>query len=351
MNMAATTISAAACLALCAVAARADSFSRQNAGPAHYARVTGDSGLRADGANGADDEREASGTSWQPASTWLGTAALGLEDGSGRPPSIVARYRVDLGQRSSVFGYVAQPGEPALGPPVSYMRRFSGIDTVDTMEASHWLDATRDNRRVLTLGYRWRNVKVEGSAFAAGLDDERKHNDNDLLSFNSTSGRLSFNPYQNWSFQLSHGHLAGLDQLQPAEDVRRTTMSATYNRAFRNGDWQTTLAWGRNVRKDQEPVMGYLLESTLRFDRTEAVFGRLERVGSDELARAGDVQPHNLVMLNRLTIGYFRHVERLHGPGFDVGAFASRHLVPSSLSAVYGDNPTSYMVFIRTRFE
>lgn len=303
--------------------------------------------------------RNASGTSWQPDSTTRvndilpDLAQQSLRQGrylASLSPAISATYRFDLDQRSSIFGYVGQPGEPALGPPVSYMRRFSGFDTVDPSQARHWLDTTHDSARVFTLGYIWRNVKLEGSAFATHQDDERKYMDNDLLEFNSTSGRFSFNPWQNWSLQLSHGRLAGLDQLEPDEDVRRTTISTTYNRPFKEGDWQATLAWGRNTRKSEEPVMGYLLESTLRFHRTYAVFCRLEQVGSDELMRANDSLPRQLFKMNRLTVGYFHHIRTAAGPAFDIGGFASRHLVPSAMTPLYGNDPTSYMMFIRLKF-
>jgi len=304
--------------------------------------------------------RNASGTSWQPDSTPATATAAAAGDGKRlmpahssprRMPQLSASYHFELDSQSSLFGYVGEPGEPALGPPVSYMRRFSGFDSPDPSLSSHWLDATHDSERVLTLGYEWQRVKVEGSAFAAHKDDEPRYADNDLLEFNSTSGRLSFNPWPNWSFQMSKGRLGGLDQLEPDADIRRTTISATYNHRFRRSDWQTTLAWGRNARKDQEPVMGYLLESTLRFNGTHAIFGRLEQVGSDELPRENEALQRRMFKMSRITVGYFHHVRAAVGPGFDVGGFASRHLVPSSMTPIYGNDPTSYMMFVRLKFQ
>lgn len=340
--------------------------------------------------------REASGTSWQPDSTRnggargsglrapdaditrgaLGAATVGLQTSasnypfdraaaypglSGRDPALLgsgaaatarlqevaAWYSLPVNGHSSVFGYIGLPGEPALGPPVSYMRRLSGIDGPNSGGASHWLDSSGIGSTVFTAGYAWRALKLEGSAFSGKGQDDRNPPEVDKLKLDSTSTRLSYNPSPNWSFQFSRGAVSGLDQLEPNEEIRRVTISATYNRALSNGNWQSTLAWGRNARTSSEPTMGYLLESTLHVGGAHAVFGRLEQVGGGEQAPENGTARSQTFKRNRLTFGYFHEIGA-HGPvRLDAGAFVSRYFVPPSASAAYGSDTTSFMLFVR----
>lgn len=267
------------------------------------------------------------------------------------PAPSYSSYSFPVSANSAVFGYFGTSGEPALGRPVSHMRQLSGIDSVEPDGDSLWLDPTRGDSAVFTVGYAWRALKLEGSAFSRREQEQQKPVTNDtLLRLTSSSARLSYNPSPDWSFQFSRGNLSGLDQLEPGEDIRRTTLSATYGHAFNDGNWQTMLAWGRSVRKSREPMMGYLLESTLRFSSVHAVFGRLEQVGSDELMRENESAQRQMFKLNKFTIGYFHDV-KTHGPlKFDAGVFASRHFLPSS-AVSYGNDPTSYMLFIRFKLQ
>lgn len=267
------------------------------------------------------------------------------------PAPSYSSYSFPVSANSAVFGYFGTSGEPALGPPVSHMRQLSGIDSVESDGDSRWLDPTRGDSTVFTVGYAWRDLKLEGSAFSGREQERQKPVTNDaLLRLTSSSARLSYNPSPDWLFQFSRGNLSGLDQLEPGEDIRRTTISATYDHALNDGNWQTTLAWGRSVRKSREPMMGYLLESTLRFSGVNAVFGRLEQVGSEELVRESELTQRQMFKLNKFTIGYFHDV-KTHGPlKFDAGVFASRHLLPSS-AASYSNDPTSYVLFIRFKLQ
>ncbi len=268
-----------------------------------------------------------------------------------RVPDLAVSYRLPASGGRSVFGYVGIPGEPALGPPVSYMRRYAGFDSADPALASHWLDSTGSNPRVFTVGYAWRDLKLEGSAFSSLAQEDPKPPGNGWPRLDSRSARLSFNPSSNWAFQLSRGSLSGLDQLVPNEEVRRTTISATYNLLFTDGNWQTTLAWGRNARKYRETTMGYLLESTLRFSGSHAVFGRLEQVGSDGLIRENETAQRQMFKMNRVSLGYFHEVQSSGPLKFDVGVFMSRHLIPAAAAPSYGSDPTSYMFFLRLKLQ
>lgn len=259
-----------------------------------------------------------------------------------------ASYSLLLSRRSTLFGSVGLPGEPALGPPPSYLRRFTDTDNPQAPLLNDWVDYQGAISQVFTLGYRWRNIQLEGSAFSGRPQDEKRVT-TESLKLASRSGRLSISPSPNLSFQFSRGTISNLDQLEPNGEVRRTTLSATYKRSFKEGDWQTTLAWGRNARKYRESTYGYLLESTVRVKNAHAFFGRVEQVGSDDILRENDSVSRQMFKMNKLTIGYVYDLRATRHLGMDVGALVSRHYVPSTMAATYGNDPVSYMMFVRLK--
>jgi hypothetical protein len=263
---------------------------------------------------------------------------------------LAASYSMPLNRDSAVFGYVGLPGEPALGPPPSYAKKYADLDMSQLSAAGNWLDAPDRISQVFTLGYVWRKFKLEGSAFA-GPEPDTKRPAGDSMKLDSRSGRLSFNPGANWALQLSRGNLSGLDQFDPAGEVRRTTISATYHRALRGANWQTTLAWGRNSKKYRESTVGYLVDSTLKVARAHAFFGRMEQVGSDDLMRENEGINRQFAKVNKLTVGYVYDI-RSGGPvKFDVGGLVSRYYLPAAMNASYGTDPTSYMMFVRLKLK
>ncbi|MGH8806360.1 MAG: hypothetical protein ACREX0_00605 [Noviherbaspirillum sp.] len=260
-------------------------------------------------------------------------------------------HKLDASGRNTVFGYVGLPGEPAWGPTASLIPRYGGIDSPNAMRASHWLDSTQSVPRVVTVGYSWRDVKVEGSAFSAPVEEVRNPIRNEPPKLDSRSARLSFNSGQNWAFQISRGSVMGLDQLVPDGEVRRTTISASYNHLFSGGTWQTTLGWGRNAKKFRETTTGYLFESMFRFGGRHAMFGRVEQVGSDEVLREDESLQRHFFNMNKLTVGYFHEFKPAGPVKADVGVMMSRHFVPSAMSPSYGEGPTAYMMFVRLKLQ
>lgn len=266
------------------------------------------------------------------------------------PVNLAATYSLPLSRVSSVFGYMGLLGDPAYGPPASYARRFSSIEDPDMPFVSNWLESSNAGSNVITLGYVWRNLKVEGSAFSR-RDAEQKRDRPQWYKRDSYSKRLSFNPTPNWALQVSRGHLSSLDQLEPDRYIRRTAISATYNQAFNDVNWQTTLAWGRSSREQQESTNGYLVESTLKLRSLHAFFGRLEQVGSDDLLREDQSVNRRVFKMNKVTVGYVYDVQPSGPVKYDVGALMSRHFVPSGMTPAYGEDPTSYMMFVRLRLD
>lgn len=268
-------------------------------------------------------------------------------DAGNRPFSLLGRNipasRLSTADRKVIYGYAGTLED--VGTSLSYTRLLPGI--TDTARFGYWLDPDNYVGRGFTVGYAWRALSVEGSAYASPQQREPTRPPTDTFGLAATATRLSYELSPNLSFHFSRGTLSGLDQLAPDEEVRRVAVSATYRRAFANSNWHSTLAWGRNVRKSREPTMGYLLESTLRFNGAHSVFGRLEQVGSGELAAESGAAQSRAFKLNRLTFGYFREVDAPGAIKLDAGAFISRYFVPSSASTTYRDEPASVVLFVR----
>ena len=129
------------------------------------------------------------------------------------------------------FVYLGLAGEPALGP-ATFMHRFSGMDNPEAPITHHWLDSTHITFGVATVGYSWRDkVKLEGSIFT-GREPDQSRWDIETPKMDSQSVRLTVNPADDWSFQVSYGHLNSPEQLEPGVDQQRITASATYNVPF-----------------------------------------------------------------------------------------------------------------------
>ena len=105
----------------------------------------------------------------------------------------------------------------------------------------HWLDSTHITFGVVTLGATTRDWKLEASAFNGREPDQHRWNI-ETGPLDSWSARLSWNPGENWSLQASHGKLKSPEQLEPDEDVTRTTASVGRSQ----GAWSTMAAAGVN---------------------------------------------------------------------------------------------------------
>ena len=257
-----------------------------------------------------------------------------------------ATYSHAAAADSSLFVYLGLAGEPALGP-VAFMHRLSGEDNPEAPLTHHWLDSTHVSYGVVTGGYIWRQFKLEASAFNGREPDQYRY-DVEIRPLDSYAARLSYNPTNDWSLQVSSGHLVSPEQLQPNVNERRTTASASYNAPIGQW-WQTTLAWGRNSPAVGQASSGWLLESAAQPVMGQTVFSRTERVAKDELFLPGAAFYDQSFMINKLSLGYIYDVTRLQSIRFGVGGLFSVYRFPGALDSVYGASPTSFMLFVRAR--
>ncbi len=260
---------------------------------------------------------------------------------------LAGTYSVSTGASSSVFGYLGLPGEPALGPP-AFMHRFSGEDIPEAPISHHWLDSTHITEGVASAGAVLGTFKVEVSSFN-GREPDPYRWDIEPRAFDSQSARISYNPSEAWSLQISQGFLKQPEQLEPDVNVERRTASVMYQTELSGNPWGTTLAWGQNRRSSGTDTAALLLESTLRLHQY-TWFGRAEHLGDDELFTAPSPNTGEVFKVGKLTLGGIDDLYRTHHLVFGVGALVSRYAHTAALDPIYG-NPTSAMVFLRAKIE
>lgn len=262
---------------------------------------------------------------------------------------LAATYSLPLTSDSSVFAYIGYPGEPALGP-ATFMHRLSGIDNPEAPVSHHWLDSTHITFGVATLGYVWRDWKVEASAFNGREPDEQRWNFEEPR-LNSGSTRLTFNPNENWSLQVSRGYLRSPEALEANVDQIRTTASATYNLPIGDDNWQTTLAWGRNENSPGNRLDAVLLEAAYRFRQNHTIFGRAEYAEKDELFEAPDPLAGTTFNVSKFSVGYVYDIPLTEHVKLGLGGLGSAYALPSRLDPAYGNDPVSYMAFARLKLD
>ncbi len=266
-----------------------------------------------------------------------------------------AQYTHPLGERATWFAYIGYPGEPALGP-TAFMHRVSASENPSAALSHHLQDSSHISFGVLTTGFTYRWFKFEGSVFNGREPDENRY-DLEAHPWSSRSARLSFAPNKNWSMQISHGFLKDPEPAEPG-DVRRTTASISYNRAFDRGNWATTLIWGRNHETHSGETFnlnGFVAESTVRFLDKNYLYTRLELVDKNSILRDADRQllgipnHHPLFRIGAYTFGGVRDIWESEKLSMGLGSDVTFYSKPSQLDPIYGRSPTSYRIFLRLR--
>jgi hypothetical protein len=255
-------------------------------------------------------------------------------------------YSAPVANRTSAFLYLGYPGEPALGPP-TFMHRYSGMDDPEAPIGHHWLDATHVTFGVATAGIVYDNWKFEGSVFN-GREPNQQRWDLDPLRLDSASTRVSWNPDEDWSFQLSYGFIKSPEQLEPEINQHRITASAIYNKKLEHGNWQTTLAWGQNIQQPGITSNAYLLESAIGW-YAHTIFARAENDQKNELFSQASPLHGYLFDVSKFSLGYVYDLPVAEHLSLGLGAVGSLYSLPSAVEPFYGSNPSSIMLFVRAK--
>jgi len=257
-------------------------------------------------------------------------------------------YSKALSKKSDIYLYSGYPGEPALGP-VAFMHRPSAMDNPDAPLSHHWIDATHITFGVATFGIRYDNFKIEASSFTGREPDENRYNFDKPL-FDSWSGRLSYNPSQNWALQVSHAFIKSPELLHPDEDINRTTASAIYSLPIKNsGTFNATAVWGLNNSSGHKDENAFLLEGEWRKDKL-AIHTRYEWVqkSTEELALDQNIYGDDAVFpVNAFTAGFNYDLLKIGKTKLAAGGQFTFYHADGKLNNLYGKNPMAFEVYLR----
>ncbi|RWY55872.1 hypothetical protein [Mucilaginibacter gilvus] len=257
-------------------------------------------------------------------------------------------YTQRVAKNADVSLSIGYPGEPALGPPV-FMHRLSAMNNPDAPLSHHYADATHITFGTATLGFRYKNVKLEGSVFTGREPDEHRY-DFDKAKFDSYSVRLSVNPSKEWALQVSNGWLKSPEEAEPLENIRRFTASAIHTKMLGDASYvATTLVFGQNHHNSSganEPAI--LLEHAYQFNKN-AIYGRYEYVQKDagELDLEAQYPTDPRFNINAVTLGYNRILTTFKQTNLTVGTQATANFSPTQLKTLYGNAPLGFQVYLR----
>jgi len=263
-------------------------------------------------------------------------------------------YDVRLGDNALLSFYAAPVGDPAIGP-AAYAHRSSASENPLATLGHHLQDSTHIANDVITAGLTYKSVRLEGSGFHGREPDEFRWNI-DSGRIDSWSSRLTVQPGNNWSVQYSFAHLTSPEELHPVQDLERMTISLMYNRPFTNGNWATTLLWGRNhwlaIGKN---FNGYLAETTVQFAAANYLWARIESADrTTELLLNRRPEPAGfeenlLARVQAYTAGYDHEFKIVPHLATALGGQVTFYNKPSFLTPLYGNHPVGTVLFLRVR--
>ena len=257
-------------------------------------------------------------------------------------------YTQMLSKDVDVFAYIGYPGEPALGA-TAFMHRVSAMNNPDAPLGHHWQDATHITFGVGTLGVRYRNFKAEGSIFTGREPDENRYRF-DKATFDSYSYRLSFNPSENWSVQVSQGFITSPEALEPDEDVTRTTASVLYAKKMsKDKHFSSAAIWGLNDKGADHMENSFLLEGNYQGSKN-AFYGRYEFIQkSKEELDLDNGYPETNFNIHALTAGYNRQLINFSNIDLVAGTQFTLNGVDKDLQTLYGKTPVSFELYLQLR--
>lgn len=285
---------------------------------------------------------------FQTGESWKGAPLVDRQHPHDLFAEVAASYTYAFSKKTDLSLYVGYPGEPAIGP-VAFMHRPSALANPDAPLSHHWSDATHITFGVATLGFRYDKFKIEGSSFTGREPDENRY-DFDKPRFDSWATRLDYNPSANWALQVSHAFIKSPEALAPAEDVHRTTASATYSLPLGNDRILNAAAvWGMNKIAGHQADNSILLEGDIRLKKLD-VYTRFEFVQktTEELNLNSIIYGDDTIFpVNAITLGLNYDLFRLGPLNLAAGGQLTYYGVANKLTSLYGSGPMGGEVFLR----
>ena len=267
---------------------------------------------------------------------------------------LAALYDWHVAEKTLLSLYLAPVGDPALGP-TAYPHRASASEDPLAALGHHQEDSTHISDDVITVGLASGIFRLEGSGFHGREPNEHRW-EIQQGTIDSWSTRLTVQPGKNWSGQYSFGQLHSLEALYPTENQQRMTASVMYNKPLKEGNWASSVVWGRTKSLPDGAIFNsYLLESTLQFAWRNFVWTRIESAErSNELLLGENPLPPRfeetpIGQVQAYTLGYDRELGKLPHVAVAFGAQVTAYGVPSTLRPAYGSDPVGIAVFLRLR--
>ena len=288
-----------------------------------------------------------------------GETAFGVAIADGQHPhnlfmEVTALYDLQLGERTLLSFYAAPVGDPAIGP-TAYGHRASALENPVGTLGHHQEDSTHISDDVLTVGLTYRIVRIEASGFHGREPDENRWTITQG-GIDSWSSRLTIQPGKNWSGQYSYARIQSLEALFPTENQDRMTASVMYNRPLHDGNWASTLLWGRTSSLGDGSIFNsYLLESTARFRKSNYVWTRLESAErSNELILGENPLPPGFLerpigQVQAYSFGYDHDFDLIPYVASAIGGQFTKYSVPDTIKSIYGSHPFGLALFVLLR--
>ena len=285
---------------------------------------------------------------FQSGETWNGVPLVDRQHPHDLFSELSIGYSHQISKEADAFVYLGYPGEPAFGP-VAFMHRVSSLYNPDAPIGHHWQDATHITFGVGTFGFRFQNLKLEGSVFTGREPNEERYGF-DTPRFDSWSTRLSYNPSPEWALQVSQAWVKDVHQFGPREDVNKTSASVIHAlRLGENSFLNSTAVWGYNKGDHHGAQHSFLLESALNLNST-TIYGKYEWVekSTEDLLLDEDIFGHGKIHpVNSFTLGLQQNLVQISQTNVALGAQGTLYKTPANLENLYGKNPLSLQFFLR----
>ncbi|MBV9157186.1 MAG: hypothetical protein JO097_13065 [Acidobacteriaceae bacterium] len=263
--------------------------------------------------------------------------------------SLGFHYAHELGENTTLDLYFAPVGDPALGP-VAYPHRASAMEIPEAPISHHLQDSTHIADDIVTVGLRYRSVKLEASGFYGSEPGENRWSI-EQGPINSWSTRVWFFPSKNWAAQVSLGRLAQSEALESG-DQTRVTASLEYTRPMAGGSWSSTAVWGRtHSTATFRNLNSFLAESVLPIRRKNFITGRFELVDKDELFSNDSILKGSTFRIGAYTFGYTRDIDLFRHVDTGIGANFTAYSLPEAIKPYYGEHPVGGNIFVRFRLK
>jgi hypothetical protein len=288
-----------------------------------------------------------------------GETAYGKPIADGQHPhdlfmELAVLYDLKLEEHTLLSFYVAPVGDPAIGP-TAYPHRASAFEDPVAALGHHQEDSTHISDDVVTVGLTYRIVRIESSGFHGREPGEDRWSI-DQGAIDSWSARLTIQPGKNWSGQYSYARITSPEALFPTENQERMTASIMYNRPLQNGNWASTILWGRTRSLEDNSIFNScLFESSVRFQARNYAWTRIENADRSNLLILGENSlPPGFVEkpighVQAYTFGYDRDFDLIPDLASAVGAQFTTYGVPGILQPIYGSHPFGVALFVRLR--